>query len=113
MNKTEQIEIYTDYAISRFGSITATGLSEMLNGELSHDFVTRILSGEALDSKYLWQSVKPMVRKIERDDGVLIFDDTVEEKAYTDENEHCVGTMTIAAVVTSGLEHIKRAVPLQ
>lgn len=98
MNKTEQIEIYTDYAISRFGPITATGLSAMLNGELSHDFVTRILSGEQLDSKYLWQSVKKTVRQIERDDGFLIFDDSIEEKAYTDENEimcwhydHCSG----------------------
>ena len=112
MNKTEQIEIYTDYAISRFGSITATGLSEMLNGELSHDFVTRILSGEALDSKYLWKSVKPMVRKIERDDSVLIFDDTVEEKAYTDENEimcwhydHCSGRNIRGLNILNALYH--------
>jgi len=27
------------------------------------------------------------VREIEKDDGVLIFDDTLEEKPYTDENE--------------------------
>jgi hypothetical protein len=28
-----------------------------------------------------------MVRQMERDDGVLIFDDTIEEKAWTDQNE--------------------------
>ncbi len=35
----------------------------------------------------LWRKVKPLVRKIESPDGVLIFDDTIEEKPYTDENE--------------------------
>jgi len=31
--------------------------------------------------------VKPTVRKIENDEGVLIFNDTVQEKRYTDEND--------------------------
>ena len=30
---------------------------------------------------------KETVRKVEREDGVLIFDDTIQEKPYTDENE--------------------------
>src|ERR1039457_4710344 len=33
------------------------------------------------------QHVKPVVRSIENSDGVLIFDDTIQEKAWTDENE--------------------------
>ena len=37
-----------------------------------------------------------MVRKIEQPDGALIFDDTIEEKPYTDENEIVVGTSTTA-----------------
>jgi hypothetical protein len=31
--------------------------------------------------------VKPLVRQNERKDGVLIFDDSIEEKPYTDEND--------------------------
>jgi len=31
--------------------------------------------------------VKPTVRLVEHDDGVLIFDDTIQEKAWTDEGE--------------------------
>ena len=31
--------------------------------------------------------VKGTVRKVEQEDGVLIFDDTIQEKPYTDENE--------------------------
>ena len=31
--------------------------------------------------------MKPTVRKIEEDDGVLTFDDTIENKPYTDESE--------------------------
>ena len=34
-----------------------------------------------------WQIVKPFVRQIEAEDGVLIFDDSIAEKPYSDENE--------------------------
>jgi hypothetical protein len=35
----------------------------------------------------LWQIVKPYVRQIQQTDGVLIIDDSIAEKPYTDENE--------------------------
>jgi len=85
--KKEHLELYTDYLLSTFGYATATGLSAMVNGQVSHDQVTRSLSGEESTSKDLWQGVKPTVRKVEREDAVLIFDDTIQEKPYTDENE--------------------------
>jgi len=81
------LELYSDYLLSSFGQTTATGLSALVEGAVSHDQVTRFLSGSVYDSKTLWQQVKPMVRTIEQDDGVLIFDDTIQEKAHTDENE--------------------------
>lgn len=71
MNK-ERLELYTDYLISTFGYATATGLSEMLNGQVSHDQITRFLSDEEYTSKDLWQEVKATVRKMEREDAVLI-----------------------------------------
>lgn len=81
------LELYSDYLLSSFGQTTATGLSSLVDGTISHDRITRFLSGAVYDSKTLWQQVKPMVRQIEREDGVLIFDDTIQEKAHTDENE--------------------------
>ena len=81
------LELYTDYLLSSFGATTATGLSSTVEGAVSHDQVTRFLSRADYDSKTLWQQVKPMVRAIEDPDGALIFDDTIEEKPYTDENE--------------------------
>ena len=54
-----------------------------VEGAVSHDQVTR--PREDYDSKTLWEQVKPMVRAIEQPDGVLIFDDTTQEKPYTDE----------------------------
>jgi hypothetical protein len=85
--KKAELDLYTDYLLSTFGAATATGLSTMLDGEISHDQVTRLLSRTDYTSKELWQQVKPVVRSIEREDGVLIFDDTIQEKAWTDENE--------------------------
>jgi DDE superfamily endonuclease len=83
----ELLDIYTDYLISSTGQTSATGLSNLLDREISHDRVTRFLSQNKFDSKKLWQSVKPLVRQHESSDGCLIFDDCVIEKAYTDENE--------------------------
>jgi len=83
----ERLGLYTDYLISNFGQATATGLSALLDGEISHDQVTRFLSEREYTSKDLWLEVKSTVRKIESEEGVLIFDDTIEEKAWTDEND--------------------------
>jgi len=46
-----------------------------------------LLSQSHFSSTYLWYLVKSTVRDLETDDGVLIFDDTIQEKPYTDENE--------------------------
>lgn len=87
MNR-DLLELYSDYLLSTFSHTTATGLSAMTGGEVSHDKITRFLSSEEFDSATLWKSVKPLVRRSESaDDGVLIIDDTIEEKPYTDESE--------------------------
>ena len=54
---------------------------------MTHDKVTRFLSEEKLDSKKLWKLVKPVVREQEREDGVIIVDDTIEKKPHTQESE--------------------------
>ena len=84
------LELYTDYLLSAFSYTTATGLSAMTGGAVSHDKITRFLSENALDSPKLWRLVKPLVRELEDENeasGVLIIDDTIEEKPYTDESE--------------------------
>lgn len=80
-------EIYSDYLIASFGLTTATGLSNLLDGEISHDKITRFLSGKVKTSKDLWHFVKPLIREIESDAACLIIDDSLEEKPYTDEND--------------------------
>lgn len=81
------LDLYTDYLIASFGPTTATGLSRLLDGQISHDQVTRFLSDRLKTSADLWRLVKPLLRQVESDEGILIFDDSIEEKPYTDENE--------------------------
>ena len=85
--KKDYLELYTDYLISNQSLATATGLSSMTDGDVSHDQITRFLSGDRLTSKQLWKEVKSVVRDIQSEDGCIIFDDTIVEKHYTDENE--------------------------
>jgi len=87
MKDTNLLDLYSDYLISSFGQTTATGLSALLHGEISHDSVQRSLASERKTSSDLWRTVKPHVREIESEDGALIVDDSIAEKPYTDENE--------------------------
>ena len=87
MNEKELLDIYTDYLISSFGMTTGTGLSRLLDGAISHDRVQRYLASPAKSGADLWKVVKPYVRQIQSQEGVLIIDDSISEKPYTDENE--------------------------
>lgn len=87
MKNGKLLDLYSDYLISAFSQTTATGLSALLNGEISHDQMQRSLAGAEQTSADLWRVAKPHVRKIERADGVMIVDDSIGEKPYTDEND--------------------------
>ncbi len=83
----QKLDLNSDYLLASFSQTSATGLSNLMNGEVSHDQVTRFLSQDKKTSKDLWHIVKPFQRKINTSEGVLIIDDSIEEKPYTDENE--------------------------
>jgi hypothetical protein len=80
------LDLYTDYLLASFGQATATGLAALLP-DRSHDQITRFLSQQELTDKDLWKIVKPHLRRVQCDEAVLILDDTVEQKPYTDESE--------------------------
>lgn len=109
--KKNLLDLYSDYLICQNEKATATGLSKLLEGDLSHDQVTRFLLQEEMTSKDLWSYVKPHIRKHEEDGiGIISFDDTIEEKAHTDENDticwhfsHAKGRCVKGANILSGL----------
>ena len=85
--KTDLLDIYSDYLITQNHYATATGLAAMFDGEISHDQVSRHLRSGEHGSKELWCYIKPDVRYHEQPSGgVLLLDDTISEKTYTDEN---------------------------
>jgi hypothetical protein len=79
-------DLYTDYLISSTTLATATGMSSLLS--ISHDKITRSLSKGTYDSAYLWKQVKPMIHELttSKEEIILSFDDSIEEKMYTDES---------------------------
>ncbi len=66
------LDIYSDYLLASFSQTSATGLSHLLDGEISHDQVTRFLANKKQTSKDLWRTVKPFVKKMSSAKGVLI-----------------------------------------
>lgn len=87
MTNDELLDLYSDYLVSAFGPTTATGLSALLGGRVSHDRIQRFLASERRTSVDLWRLAKPHVRIVERKDAVMIIDDSIAEKPYTDEND--------------------------
>ncbi len=85
------LDLYTDYLLSSTGQTSATGLSRLFDGQISHDQVTRWLTGVYLDSRQVWAHAKPLIRRTEHelaadDFAVLVVDDSILEKAHTDAN---------------------------
>ena len=83
---------------SNFINRLSERLAAMVERDISHDQMTCFLSSKASTSKDLWGQVKATVHQIGQEDGCLIFDDTIQEKVWTDENEimcwhydHCKG----------------------
>jgi len=81
-------DLYTDYLLSSFGQVTSTGLSSVLDGAVSHDRITRHLSGGAFGGRELWLSVKPFAKKHASEDACIIFDDTIIEKPFSKVDEN-------------------------
>jgi hypothetical protein len=46
-----------------------------------------MLASPKMTSKEWWKLIKPFVRQVEQEDGVMIIDDSIVEKPYKDENE--------------------------
>lgn len=93
-------DLYSDFLIVNHGQHTATGLSNLLDSSYSHDQITRALSESVCSSAHLWQYVKTTVSALtcKGSQGVLILDDSIEAKPYTDESaliswhyDHTVG----------------------
>lgn len=87
MKHPEILDIYSDFLLSSFTLVTATGLSQMLDNGYSHDQISRFLAQRKLTQKDFWKMVKPIIRKVERDDAVLAIDDVIMEKPHSTEND--------------------------
>lgn len=87
MKNVHILDLYSDYLIASFRLATATGLSETLDGALSHDQISRFLGQGLFDQKDYWKCVKALIRQIEHPDGIIKIDDTIEAKPHSTEND--------------------------
>ncbi len=86
MKNARILDLYSDYCLSSFLSVTSVGLSNLLDQGYSHDQISRFLAQETFDQKDFWQFVKRLIRKIEHQEGAIVIDDTISEKPHSTEN---------------------------
>jgi len=87
MKNPQILDLYTDFCLTSFAAVTATGLSKLLEGGYSHDQISRFLSQKEFTQKDFWKMIKRLVRKIESEFGVINIDDTISEKPHSTQNE--------------------------
>ena len=80
------IDLYSDYLITAFSQASATSLSRALDGQISHDTITRFLADHTLTGRDYWQLVKPFIREVQGPNAVIAIDDFIVEKPSSDEN---------------------------
>ncbi|KIC76464.1 hypothetical protein DB41_GC00310 [Neochlamydia sp. TUME1] len=83
--KLDLLDIYTDYLISQNQQATVTGLSNLLDGQISHDKIIRFLNNNPGGSKEFWQYVKKQVRHLEQDKVGKLFPTACKSGANTKE----------------------------
>ena len=88
MKEKELLDVYIDYLMVST-QVTATGLTSLLESNFSHDRISRMLSEsyDLFSPQQYWKRIKPLVRKVEDPEGILIVDDFVSEKPHSSENE--------------------------
>jgi hypothetical protein len=77
------LDSYTDFLMVCPGQASATFMSAVMEGAVSHDQITRMLSNGKVNSQALWQMVKPLCREIQSSEGVLIIDDSILPKPHS------------------------------
>lgn len=87
MKKSNLLDLYTDFLMTSPNVASALIMSKMLQDTYSHDSITRMLAQDELNQSLFWKIIKPTIRQVESEDGVISIDDTIENKPYSDENE--------------------------
>lgn len=87
MKHPELIDLYSDYLLTSFGISSAVGMSKMLDGAYSHDQISRFLAQTAMTPLDFWKAIKPIVRRIEQDEGGIALDDFIIDKPHSTEND--------------------------
>lgn len=68
------LDLYTDSLISSFTQTTATRLSRLLEGAITHDVVTNFLCESDFSAQDLWRLVRVDVRRASSDDAAVVID---------------------------------------
>ena len=79
--------IYEEVLMASTSQVTCTGVSSMTGNAISHDRFTRLLASGHYNESYIWKKGKVICHELRDADAVLIVDDSIQSKPYTDESE--------------------------
>jgi hypothetical protein len=77
MDVNKLSDFYEEPLMISQGQVTCSGLSRMVEGIISHDKFTRLLSGGPMNETYLWNRARPLFHEIRGRDAVFIVDESI------------------------------------
>jgi hypothetical protein len=88
---------YVEYLISTPINYTCTNLADHLDGNISHDAINDYLRREKHSARTLWELAEPLINN--SDDAYLIFDDSVQNKKYSQKIEMALWFLPVSVTV--------------
>ncbi len=85
MKNPQILDAYSDFLLTSFKLVTATGLAQLLDNGYSHDKISRFLSQRKFDNKDFWKCIKRLIRQVETETSVLIITIERHEKCKCNE----------------------------
>lgn len=71
MKSSKLLDLYTDFLMTSPNVVSALVLSKVINDVYSHDSITRMLAQDELDQSVFCKFIKPTLRQIESESGVI------------------------------------------
>lgn len=125
MDQQRLLDLYIDFLLSSTRQASSTMMSAVLDSEVSHDQITRMLADptdELFGQKSYWKRIKSLVREVEDQAGCMLLDDLIEEKPHTKESSlvcyhhsHLQGRSVKGIQIVHlhyAVEHLEKAVNL-
>lgn len=88
MKSQEFMDVYSAYLFSSPSAVSALVRVQVFNDRYSHNSMTRLLAQPEFSPRKFGKGIPSVIRRIEREAGIISIDDTLEHTPHTHSAEN-------------------------